>query len=131
MINKGWFKKGIFSWNKGTKGVMKKNKGSFTRETLAVKTTIGKPNRGDRNSGVVCTTEERVPCKDARTGKYYMHHKRVPYARYVLEQAGIEIPKGCVVYHKDGDYTNNELDNLEIITRGELMKRNHTGGLTK
>lgn len=129
-MNKGCFKKGSTPWNKDTKGVMKPNRTSFSRETLPHKATIGKPNKGDRHSGVVCTIEERHLCKDARSGKEYMHHKRVPYARYVLKQAGIEIPLGCVVYHKDGDYNNNELENLEIISRGELMKRNHEGYLT-
>ena len=131
MTNKGWFKKGILPWNKDTKGVMKRNKTSFTPETVPHKREIGEPNEGDRHSGVVCTIEIRVACKDTRSGKCYMHHKRVPYARRVLEKAGIEIPNGCVVYHKDGDYTNNELENLEVITRGELMKRNHQGSLTK
>lgn len=129
-MNKGCFKKGSTPWNKDTKGVMKPNRTSFSRETLPHKATIGKPNQGDRHSGVVCTIEERHLRKDARSGKEYMHHKRVPYARYVLKQAGIEIPLGCVVYHKDGDYKNNELENLEIISRGELMKRNHEGCLT-
>lgn len=129
-MNKGCFEKGTTPWNKGTRGVMKKNRTSFTRDTLPCKAKIGKPNKGDRHSGVVCTVEERTPAKDSRTGKYYMHHKRIPYARYVLNQAGIEVPRGCVVYHKDGDYENNELENLEVITRSELMKRNHEGYLT-
>jgi hypothetical protein len=53
-----------------------------------------------------------------------MHRKRISYPKYVLEQNGIEVPKGCVVYHKDGDIYNNDLDNLEIITRAELLMRN-------
>jgi hypothetical protein len=44
-------------------------------------------------------------------------------------KAGYTIPKGAIVYHKDQDPTNNSLDNLEIITRAELAKRNQKGGL--
>lgn len=119
-MNKGSFKKGSIPWNKGKRGIWGANKTSFTRATLPTKTTIGKPKDNGKHGGVVCTVDERIPHKDGRTGKIYMHHKRTTYARFVLG----EIPKGCVVYHKDGDYKNNDISNLEIITRGELLRRN-------
>jgi hypothetical protein len=37
---------------------------------------------------------------------------------------GIDVPKGFVVYHKDGDNSNNVIGNLEVISRAELIKRN-------
>ena len=121
--NKG--KTGFTPWNKGKRGYMGANRTSFTRETMPHQAEIGKPaSYSDKHSGVVCAVEERVRVKDARTGKVYMHHRRTSYARYVLNQAGIEIPTNCVVYHKDGDFENNELSNLEVISRSELIRRN-------
>lgn len=34
-------------------------------------------------------------------------------------------PKGMVVHHKDGDKTNNELNNLQIMTNSEHAKLHH------
>ena len=53
----------------------------------------------------------------------YNNHKRVSYPRWLLKQNGIDVPADCVVWHKDGDYTNNDLSNLEVITRREACLR--------
>lgn len=42
---------------------------------------------------------------------------------------GINVPKGFVVYHKDGDNSNNDIGNLEVINRAELLRRNSLGRL--
>ena len=119
------FEKGQTPWNKGLTGYMGANETSFTREKILDKTKDieGKPKYNGKDS-MYCTISERAPRRDARTDKIYMHRKRVSYAKYVLEQNGIEVPKGCIVYHKDGDLYNNELENLEVITRAELLARN-------
>lgn len=44
--------------------------------------------------------------------------------RMVWEQAHGEIPKGYAVVFKDGNKLNVTLDNLELITRKQLMQRN-------
>lgn len=119
------FKKGDVPWNKGTVGVCKKNKGSFTSKDMLKKAekSVGKPKFYSK--GVVCLVDEFVEKKDhRRKDNIYKFRKRIPYSRWVLLQNGIEVPKGYVVYHKDGDNTNNEFENLEVISRGELMKRN-------
>lgn len=120
------FKKGQEPWNKGTKGVMKPNSGSFTHEKMNElgKKSIGVERDYGKRYGCVCLSEERKLVYNSRRDKWYNSRKKIPYARHVLNQAGIEIPKSCVIYHKDGDYKNNNLENLEVITRGELMKRN-------
>jgi hypothetical protein len=123
-MDSGKFVKGQPAWNKGLKGVMKSNKTSFTSEQI---NEIGKAAEGKpkiTKDWVMCLSSEKKVIIDARSGKPYKCRKRMSYAKYVLEQRGIEVPKGCVVYHKDGDMMNNEIENLEVITRAELFKRN-------
>jgi hypothetical protein len=44
--------------------------------------------------------------------------------RYTWEQAHGPIPEGMLIVFKDGDTLNCELENLEMLTREELMRRN-------
>lgn len=47
------------------------------------------------------------------------------YKRYVWEvNHQQDIPRGYVIYLKDGNSDNITIDNLELITRAELLKRN-------
>jgi len=48
----------------------------------------------------------------------------VPLQRYVWENAHGPIPKGMKVVFKDGNPLNCDLDNLEVLSCAELMKRN-------
>ena len=116
----GRFKKGANPWNKDKRGYMGANKTSFTTDTIK-HAEIGKPQQGHQN--IVTPTAEKIPVKDKHSGKTYMVHKRESYPRWLLKQNGVEVPKGSVVWHLDGDYTNNDLDNLEVITRAEAIKR--------
>lgn len=52
---------------------------------------------------------------------------RVPRARYAVWQAGVEIPNGYVVHHKDGDKLNDDLGNLEVIP-SRVHRRHHMLG---
>lgn len=59
---------------------------------------------------------------------YYIaigHGKRIHRAKHVWQQVYGEVPKGYVMYHKDGDKFNDELENLECIPRSELIRRNN------
>ena len=119
------FTKGYIPWNKGKRGYMGANRTSFTKEQIDIlgKQSEGKPRWNGRD-GLICVTQEKISIKDARTDKIYMCRKRIPYARYILQQNGVQVPKGYIVYHKDGDVYNNNINNLEVITRSELLKRN-------
>lgn len=60
--------------------------------------------------------------KDKRTG-YYLNaktHKRLHV--YVWEYYNGEIPKGYHVHHKDADKSNNEIENLMLISAAEHAK---------
>jgi hypothetical protein len=48
----------------------------------------------------------------------------VPVHHIIWRDAGNEIPKGHALVFRDGDKTNIVLENLELITRQELMRRN-------
>lgn len=132
-IHKG-YPKGHQTWNKGLKGHLNSEnckKGWFKQEDLLKREekNIGKPQGGhETTKWMVCSTEDLEKYKNSQK-KTGQRHKRIGYAQYVLRQAGIEIPKGYVVYHIDGNYANNDIGNLEIISRGELLKRNHSASL--
>lgn len=51
-------------------------------------------------------------------------NKRKRRPRAVWESVYGALPKGYVLYHKDGDKNNDEIENLEAITRAELLQRN-------
>ena len=125
--HKGLFEKGHKTWNKGRKGLVngegcKKTWFSSEQMLEKAKKSIGKP-RFSKDT-YVCLTNELVDRKNSRNGKIYKHHKKMVYARWLLLQQGIEIPNGYVVYHIDGNISNNDIGNLEIISRAELLKRN-------
>lgn len=130
--NKGQFVKGMKPWNKGLRGYMGANKTSFTSERVEKERTeyaLFESQKPDKDGWRACRIEEKVPHKDGRTGKIYFHRKRVSFCRKLLERHGIEVPKGCIVYHKDGNQENNDIGNLEVINRAELLRRNSLGRL--
>jgi Ni,Fe-hydrogenase I large subunit len=43
--------------------------------------------------------------------------------RVVLEKAGVCVPRGHVVHHRDGNQLNDALGNLEVLTRKEHLER--------
>lgn len=53
-----------------------------------------------------------------RKGKYVLKH------RHVWEQVNGKIPKGFIVVFKDRNHQNIVIENLELISREENMKRN-------
>lgn len=67
--------------------------------------------------------------KDPPSGRFYKYikladRKWVLLSRYVYEQHNGPIPKGHNVRFKNGDTMNCNIDNLELVTRAEMMLRN-------
>lgn len=63
--------------------------------------------------------------KDDKTGYYLssiINGKRYRLHRYVWEYYNGKIPKGYHIHHKDHNKDNNELDNLELLTKQEHIK---------
>lgn len=109
----GHFKKGEQPWNTGTKGVMKANRGTFTKGQVP-------PNLKPLWSERICSKDGyilmKVPERDPYTGfptRFKLKHI------WVWEQANGPVPEGMMVKFIDGDRLNCELENLELISRAE------------
>lgn len=59
-------------------------------------------------------------------------NKRVRRPRHIYEEAHGKIPKGYVIYHKDGDKHNDDIDNLISVSRAKMLELNRNkNGKTK
>lgn len=120
----GRFQKGQTSWNKGKK---------MPEETKQkIKTMFKKGIRPHNTLSIgdeVVTDFGYVKVKVAEPNVWKFKH------RIVWELAHGEIPANSVICFKDGNKLNCELDNLILLTRGELaivnkFFGNYTGELT-
>ena len=110
--NKGQFVKGQTPWNKGRKGFCPSPETTFKE---------GESHRGESHvswkGGVQKPKNDCVHYWDG-VGK----RKRRP--KLVYEENFGPTPDGYVIYHIDGDKYNDSPENLEAISRVELLKRN-------
>ena len=74
--------------------------------------------RNNRDGKHVVVTVDETKSAISRN-RSYVTKKRLSYAQHLMNT-----PKGMVTYHIDGNALNNDISNLEIITRKELLKRN-------
>lgn len=109
------------------------NKGLFTSERMKGN-TYAKGNPPNKTSFVKGQTagEKSNTWKGGlqkhRDG-YYVYlgvGKRQARARYVWEKEYGKIPPGMVLYHIDGDKYNDDIKNLELLTRAELLRINRS-----
>lgn len=90
-----------------------------------------------RPVGTIATDAEgyqRIKVREARQGEAYgFGNVRVwpLMQRHVWAEAHGPIPAGHAVCFKDGNKTNCALDNLELVSRRDLMKRNTVHNLPK
>lgn len=119
-MNKGCFKKGHVPHNKGKKiqdyvtpdGLEKMQETQFKK---------GSEHTGENhNSWKGGVQKMKGDCTHIWTGT----NQRVRRPRKNYEDAFGKIPKGFVIYHKDGNKDNDHPSNLEAISRAELLKRN-------
>ena len=121
-MNKGQFQKGNVPYNKGMK------RGSVSVDTEFKKGQVahnfkgfGTPSVVGKRKEVITTINE--PVKAVSRGKTYNTKRRTSYARYLWMQHHGDIPEGHVVYN-NGPSDTITINNLEIISRAELVKRN-------
>lgn len=107
------FKTGGVPWNKGLKGV---NGHSSSQFTPGHRPLTWKPIGTERT-----TKDGHLQRKMTDTG-----HGRdwVSVHVQVWTEAHGPVPAGHVVVFKDGNVRRIEIDNLELLSRGELMERN-------
>ena len=112
-MNKGRFCKGHVAWNKGIKGLHHSPATEFKAGHLPANTkydgclSLRKKQNGERY--------------------YYIRisqAKWVLYQRYIWELKYGKIPKGMIIAFKDKNVLNCKLENLEMISRIENLKRN-------
>ena len=68
--------------------------------------------------------------RDKKTGYFLNSNIQKRLHIYVWEYNNGNIPKGYEIHHKDHDKNNNEIDNLDMLTKKEHMKI-HSKELTK
>lgn len=110
------FKPGQASWNAGT---------NFASGGRSVNTRFKPGNKPQtwRPIGAERVTKEGyLERKMTDTGVTRQDY--TPVQHLVWRAAGREIPQGHVLVFLDGDKRNFELDNLDLISRKELMRRN-------
>lgn len=95
--------------------------------------------RGDKNASYSGEVEQKMKNNQLEdimvlcVGHPYAEHGRVKKHRLIVEQNHDKFPSECFeevdgfivlkrglqVHHKDGNHDNNDLSNLQIVTRGE------------
>lgn len=107
------------------------NKGKRLAETVAPE-AIERMKRGWFKKGNLphnTKTDMEISIRPDKRGVKYKFIRTslavwTPLQRYVWEQANGPIPKGGKIIFKDSDPMNCDLHNLELLTSGQLMRRN-------
>lgn len=122
--NPGRFKRGIRPWNTGKKGWCPKGsekghfqkgcmRGNAARRYVPVGTVHVRNDHGRKMKMVKIRDDGPSP------------RRWVPLSRYLWEKKYGPLPSDCIVTFKDGDPENVVLDNLDVISRGELLNKNN------
>jgi hypothetical protein len=116
------------------KGQAPPNKGQKMSKDLYQKVakTMFKKGNKPMNTQPIGTIHQRSD----KSGKMYLYIKLADsnwqlLNRYTWEQYHGPIPKGLIVAYKDGNYLNNDIDNLMLLTKKENMARNTIQRLPK
>jgi hypothetical protein len=107
-------------WNKGVTGYMGPNRTSFRKGN----TPHNAKQLWHERIGKDGYVEMQVPERNPYTG-YPTRYKQKHV--WIWEQAHGKRPKGCAIIFKDGDRSNFDLENLELVTRRELLVLNQRG----
>ena len=107
--NQSRFQPGHTTWNKGAKGYMGSNATSFKK---------GHKPHNTRNKGETSRDKEGYLLVKIGNRKWIRKHK------LIWEETNGPIPKGHVIKIKDKNKENYSLENIELITQAENMKRN-------
>lgn len=113
------FKPGHVPVNKGTKGLTGANAGSFKKGQIPHNEVPMWSERVDKEGYVWIKIPEHNPHTDTNyIGRFVFKH------RYIWEKENGNIPKGMALVFTDGDRSNCEINNLELVKRSELLYLN-------
>ena len=104
------FAKGRPAWNKGLKGVM--------RGGEATQFKPGQLPHNTKYDGCISVRADGYKYIRLELKKWVLYH------RYLWEQTYGPIPPGMILVFKDRNPLNCDLDNLELISRRENLRRN-------
>jgi hypothetical protein len=111
MRNLGKFLLGMIPWNKGKKGIHLNLKTEFKKGQF-----VGEKHPSWKGG----IQKPKSDCAHVSVGA----NQRVRRPKLIWENHFGKLPKGYLIYHKDGNNKNDSIENLEAITRAELLKRN-------
>ncbi|WP_439235145.1 HNH endonuclease signature motif containing protein [Lonepinella koalarum] len=122
--NSGRFQKGHQTWNKGIKSpwakIGKCREFHFKKGHTPARTRpIGEERYSQKDNQIY------VKVSDIRYAKKSVNWR--PRAHLVWQKHFGEIPKGYIVWHKNGNSTDDRIENLELITRQEAAQLAHKG----
>jgi len=113
----GCFEAGIVPWNKGKRGYMGPNSGSFKKGQIPQTKLMLWSQRIDRDGYVQISVPERNPYTGAATRVKTLH-------LWLWEHLNGPLPTGLAVIFRDGNNRNFAPDNLLAVTRAELLVLN-------
>lgn len=113
VINKGWFKKGTPSFNKGRKGIHLSKKTEFKKGNF--------PGNGKPVGSLYLNSVGRYDVKVAHPNVWRRR------SHVVWEQYHGPVPYGMLIHHVDHNVLNDDISNLEMLSRAEhlLIHRTH------
>lgn len=106
--NKGSFKKGQTSWNKGKYGIRNSPKTEFKKGQM--------PKNYKPVGSIYLNSIGRYDIKIAHPKTW----KRL--ATYNWEKVHGKIKNGMFIHHKDGNPLNDDIKNLELVNRSKHLK---------
>lgn len=117
---KSEFKKGSIPWNKNKKGIhlskeTEFKKGLIPKNKMPVGSIITRSDHRNRNGD-----RRRAYRKIGEPNKWILNY------RYIWEYFYGKIPKGSVIHHIDRNVLNDDINNLECLTRAEHIQEHRS-----
>lgn len=132
----GWFPKGHVPYNKGIPHRKGWAPGRMAAHQFKKGCRQGIAAKNWMPVGTINLVDGylRIKVREARSGEAYGYGNTKVWLllqRHVWEQANGPVPAGYVVVFKDRNPQNCALDNLELVSRRDLMLRNSVHNLPK